>query len=176
MNKIPYPSQNTQAKNLPVDVCIFGRFGWLSPAAVHSADCQFDSRVKWWIYASLIVIYLCKNFLLHWNCCKKNALNHWYLVFDWLSQYCTDFEHGFFIDKCSYKIVNTLPSDIINFSTISSNFSLRLAKTSLEFFMFSRTTAKFGWPEHSTSFVSVWPCLKSAYHLLTVVSDGAESK
>ena len=38
MNKIPSESQNTEAKTLPVDVCIFDCFGQLSPAAVHSAD------------------------------------------------------------------------------------------------------------------------------------------
>ena len=47
MNKIPCASQNTEAKTLPADVCVFGCFGWLSPAAVHSANCQFDSGVKW---------------------------------------------------------------------------------------------------------------------------------
>ena len=67
MNKIPCASQNTKAKSLPADVCVFGRFGWLSPAAVHSADCQFNFGVKWWIHVSSIVKYLCKNsFWLLW--------------------------------------------------------------------------------------------------------------
>ena len=39
MDKIPCASQNTKAKTLPVDVCIFDRFGRLSSAAVHSVDC-----------------------------------------------------------------------------------------------------------------------------------------
>ena len=39
MNKIPCASQNTEAKTLPADVCIFGPFGQFSPAAVHSTDC-----------------------------------------------------------------------------------------------------------------------------------------
>ena len=55
MTKIPCTSQNMEAKTLPTDVCIFGHFGWLSPVAVHSPDCQFDSRVKWWNYGSSIV-------------------------------------------------------------------------------------------------------------------------
>ena len=42
--------------------------------------------------------------------------------------------------------------------------------------VFSGTTAELGQPESSASFVSVWSRLKSAFHLLTVVSDGAESK
>ena len=45
-----------------------------------------------------------------------------------------------------------------------------------KFLVFFGTTAKFGQPKHSVSFVSVQPCLKLAYHLLTVVSDGAESE
>ena len=43
----------------------------------------------------------------------------------------------------------------------------------VEFLVFSRTIAEFGPPEYSSSFVSVQPHLKSAYHLLTIVSDGA---
>ena len=58
MNKIPSASQNTEAKTLPTDVCGFGHFGWLSPAAVHSADCWFDSGVKWWIHVSSIVTFM----------------------------------------------------------------------------------------------------------------------
>ena len=63
MNKIPYASQNMEAKTLPADVCVFGHFGQLSPAAVHSADCWFDSGVKW-IHVSSIIRYLCKNSFL----------------------------------------------------------------------------------------------------------------
>ena len=39
MNKIPCTSLNTEAKTLPAGVVIFGLFAWLSPAAVHAADC-----------------------------------------------------------------------------------------------------------------------------------------
>ena len=45
MKKIPCESQNIEAKNLPADACVFDHFGRLSPAAVHSADCRFDSGV-----------------------------------------------------------------------------------------------------------------------------------
>ena len=63
-----------EAKTLPAGACVFGRFGRLSPAAVHSVDCQFDSGVKWWIHVSSIVTYLCKNsFSLHWNNCKQHS-------------------------------------------------------------------------------------------------------
>ena len=39
--------------------------------------------------------------------------------------------------------------------------------------MFSRTTAEFGQPERSASFVSLQLCLKSVYHILNDVSNGA---
>ena len=74
MNKIPCASQNMEAKTLPADVCVFGRFGRLSPAAVHSDDCQFKSGVKWWIHVSSVVTCLHKNsFLLCWNSCKRHS-------------------------------------------------------------------------------------------------------
>ena len=47
MNKTSCISQNTEAKTLPADVSIIGHFGQLLLAAVHSTDCQFDSKVKW---------------------------------------------------------------------------------------------------------------------------------
>ena len=163
MNKIPCASQNMEAKTLPADVCIFGHFRRLSSAAVHSADC----RSEWWIQVSSIVTYLMKNsFSWRWNSCKQ--WSEWSTHF-WstVSKRSTNFEH----------MVNTLLSDIFNSSAISHNFNLRPAKMSLwSFLAFSRTTAEFGWPEHLASFVSVWLCLKSANHLLTIVSDGAESK
>ena len=133
MNKIPCASQNTEAKTLPADVCIFGLFGWLSLAAVHSADCQFDSRVKWWIPVSSIVTYLHKNsFLMHWNSCKKcSELSMCYCCWSTGSKCDTHFEHCYHIDKCSCKMVNTLPSDIFNSFVISYNFNLWSVKTSL---------------------------------------------
>ena len=65
---------------------------------------------KWWIHVSSYVTSLCKNFfLLHWNSCKQcsESLTHFRLT---VSKHSTHFEHSFLIDKCSYKIVNTLPS------------------------------------------------------------------
>ena len=122
-------------------------------------------------------IYAKTFFLLRWNSCKQcsKSLTHccfWSTV----SKRGTHFEHSFLLDKCSCKMVDTLPSDIFNSSATLLNFNLRLAKTSLSFFMFSRMTAKFGRPEHSASFVSVRLHLKSAYHLLTIASNGTESK
>ena len=179
MNKIPCASQNTEAKTLPADVCIFGRFGRLSPGTVHSADCRFDSGVKWLIYVLSIVTYLRKNSsLLRWNSCKQRSESSTRCCF-WssVSKRGIYFEHSFLIDKCSWKMVNTLPSDIFNSSSISCNFNLRSAKTNLSsFLVFSGTTADFGWWERSASFVSVQPRLKSVYHLLTVVFNGVESE
>ena len=74
MNKIPCASQNTSAKTLPAVVCVFGCFGRLSPAAVHSADCRFYSEVKWWVHVLSIVTHLRKKpFLLCWNSCKQRT-------------------------------------------------------------------------------------------------------
>ena len=153
MNKIPYPSQNTEAKTLPADVCIFGHFGWLSPAAVYSADCRFDSGVKWWIHVSSIVTYLHKNFffffffLLRWVAFTLNtAFSLWWI-------HCL--------------LISSTP--LLSHATSIYD----RPKWVLVFF---RTTDEFGWPECSASLVSVQPHLKSAYNLLTVVSDGPESE
>ena len=105
MNKIPCASQNLEAKTLLADVCVFDYFGWLSPAAVHTADCQFDSRVKWWIHVSSIVTYSCKNSFCCIETVANNALNR---------------QHVVVFDRCSCKMVNTLPSDIFNSSAIST--------------------------------------------------------
>ena len=113
-------------------------------------------------------------------CCIEtvayNTLNSWHSCCFWLtrSKRGTHFEHSFLIDKCSYKMVNTLPSDIFNFFAVSCNLNLWLAKTSLwSFLVFSGTTGEFGHSECSVSFVST---IASAYHLLTVVSNRAESE
>ena len=176
MNKIPCTSQNMEAKTLPANAYIFRH---LTPAAAHSTDYQFHSGVKWWIHVSSIVTYLCKNsFLLHWNSCKQHSESSMHFCF-WstMSKRSTHFKHSFLIDKCSWKMVNTLLFDIFNFFAISCNFNLQLARMSLlSFLLFSETTIEFGWPEHSASFVSIRLRLKSAHHLLTVVSDGAESE
>ena len=115
-------------------------------------------------------IFMQKLLLLHWNSCKQCSESSMHSSF-WLtvSKYSTHFEHSFLIDKCSCKMVNTLCSDIFNSSATSRNLNLRSAKTSLwSFLVFSWTTAEFGQPECSASFVSVQLHLKSAYHLLTM--------
>ena len=146
---LAYVSQNTEAKTLPADVCVFGRFGRLTPTAVLSTDCRFDFEVKWWIHVSSILTYLYKTpFLLLWNSCKQRSESSTHCcLWSTVSKRGTHFEHSFLIDKCSCKMVNSLPFDIFNSSAISCNFNLRSAKMSLwSFFVFSMTTAEFGWP------------------------------
>ena len=133
MHKRSCASKNMEAKTLPADVCIFGRFGQLSPAAVHSADSWFDSRVRCCIHVLSNVTYLSKNsFLLRWNSCKQCSESSTHCC-SWstVSKLSIYFEQSFLIDKCSSKMVNTLHSDIFNSSAISRNFNLRLAKTNL---------------------------------------------
>ena len=59
-----------------------GRFGQVLPAAVHSADCRFDSGVKWWIQVQYIVTYLHKNSFLGAETVTNKALNRQHVVFD----------------------------------------------------------------------------------------------
>ena len=136
------------AKTLPADVCVFSHFGWLSPAAVHSANWWFDSGVK--IHALSIVTYVHKNFFLvvlkQLQCSESSTC---YCFWSTVSKCSTNFEHSFLTDKCSCKMVNTLPSDIIKSSAILCNFNLWSAKTSLwRFLVFSGTTTEFGWPKY----------------------------
>ena len=121
-----------EAKTLPADVCVFGHIGQLSLAAVHLADCLFDSGLKWWIHVSSIVPYLRKNsFLLHWNSCKQCSESSMCCFWLTVKKCNTQFKYSFLVDKCSCKMVNTPPSDIFNSSAISHNFNLWLAKMSL---------------------------------------------
>ena len=140
-----------------------------------------DLTVEWSggsMFHPLSHIYKKNSFLLHWNSYKQHSESLMHCCF-WLtvSKCGTHFEHSFLIDKYSCKMVNTLSPDIFNSSVMSCNFNLWLAKTSLwNFLVFSGTTAEFGQPKHSASFVSVQPRLKSAYYLLTIVSDVAVSE
>ena len=119
MNKIPAASQNTEAKTLPADACAFGHFERLSPAAVYSADSRLDSGVKYWIYVSSIISYLCKNsfFVCVETVCKQCSESSMRCCF-WstVSKRGIHFEQSFLIDKFSCKIFSTLPSDFFNSS------------------------------------------------------------
>ena len=164
-------------QNLACWCLCFGHFGRLSLAAVHSADCWFNSGVTWWIHVSSIVPYLHKNsFLLHRNSCKQHSESSTHCFWSTVSKCSVHFKHSFLIDKCSCKMVNTLPSDIFNSSTISCNFNLRSAKRSLwSFWCLPGQLLNLG-VLCSASFLSVRPRLKSTCHLLTIVSDRAESE
>ena len=59
----------------------------------HSVDWRFDSELNWYIHVSSIVTYLRKTACCFWSTVSKRD---------------TQFEHSFFIDKCSCKMVNTL--------------------------------------------------------------------
>ena len=79
----------------------------------------------------------------------------------------THFEQRFLMLKYSFKMVNTLPSDIFKVSAISRNFNLRSVKTILwTFFMFSGTTAKLGRPKRSASSVFFTAAFKISKPLL----------
>ena len=88
----------------------------------------------------------------------------------------THFEINLRIPKDSFKIVNTLPSDIFKVSAISRNFNLQSPKTILwAFVMFFGTIADFGRPERSAPSAFVRPRLNSAYQSMIVDFPGAES-
>ena len=164
-----------EAKTLLADVCVFGHFGWLSPAAVHSADCQFDSEVKWWIHVSSIVIYLRKiSFLLHWNSCKQCSKSLMCCFFDrlWANAVPTL--------STAFSLTNVHSKWWIHCLLISST---PLLSHQLQF-MIDQNLVRgvFGvfrdncqiWVTWVFSIICV--CLKSAYHLLTIVSHRAESE
>ena len=153
MNKIPCTSQNAEAKTLLVDVCVYGHFGRLSPAAVYSANCRFDSGVNWWIHVSSIVTYLHKTLFLAINALNRRCV----VVFDWLWANASPTLH------IAFSLTNVHPKRRIHCLLISSTPLLSNATSIYDrpkqvcwvFLEFSRATAEFGRPEASASFVSV---------------------
>ena len=144
MNKIPCASQNMEAKTLPVDVYIFGCFGRLSPAAIHSADCRFLTP-EWSggsMFHPLSHIYTKTPF-----CCietvTNDALNCQQVVFDWL------WANAAPTLNTAFSLTNVHAKWWIHcfLIFISCNFNLWLTKMSLwSFLVFSGTTAKFEQP------------------------------
>ena len=172
MNKIPCASQNTEAKTLPADVGVFGHFGRLSLAAVHLVDCWFDSGVKWWIH--VLFTYSCKiSFLLHWKSCKQHSES---LIRFWLQTQhplWTQLSHWqMFMQNGEYTAFWYL--QLLCYFT-QLQFTIGQNRF-VEFFGVFRDNCQIWRPEHSASFVSVWLHLKSAYPLLTIVSNRAESE
>ena len=101
MNKITCASQNMVCQNLACWCLRLCRFGRLSPAAVHSADCRFETEVKWLIHVSSVVTYLRKNsFLIRWSSCNQRSESSTCCCF-WSteSKRSTHFVHSFLIGK-----------------------------------------------------------------------------
>ena len=117
------------------------------------------------------------NFIVYMFIWRK--YNYWISVVIFLStvsKHATHFEHSFLNDKCSGKMVNTPPSDVFNSFAISCNFHLWSAKMSVwRFLEFSWTNAESSDMSTEHHLCPVWTCLKSAYQLLTNVSNGAKS-
>ena len=165
MKKLPCASQNTEAKTLSADVCIFGHFGHL----LLSTQLTTDLTLEWnggSMFHPLSHIYTKSPFVA----LKQLQILLWIVDVLLFLIVCEQMRHPLWT-QLSCKMVNTLPFDIFNSSAISCYFNLQSAKTSLwSFLVFSGTTAEFGWPECSASFVSVQLHFKSEYHLLTIVS------
>ena len=125
-----------------------GCFGWLSPAAVHSADCQFDSGVKWWIHVSTIVTYLCKNsFLLCW---KKTL---WIVNVLLFLINCEQTQHPLWTKLSYWQMFMQNGKYTVSWYLQLLCYLMQLQFTIgqnefVEFFVFSRTTAEFRRPEH----------------------------
>ena len=91
-------------------------------------------------------------------CCietvPNNALNCQYIVFDWLWANATP------TLNTAFSLTNVHARWRIHWYLTQFQFTISQL---VEFLEFSGTTAGFGWPEHSPSFVSVQLHLKSAY-------------
>jgi len=111
---------------LPADCCIFGRFGRLSSAAFHSADCRFKSGSFWseMMNPCFIVTYRRKkSFLFRVNSAKQLSESSMRCCFySIVSKRSTHLEKSFFIAKYWCKIVKTLPIDNFMISAISRTF------------------------------------------------------
>ena len=148
MNKIPYASQNMEAKTLPADVCVFGHFRRLSSTAVHSADSWFDSRINLRVHVSSIVTYLRTNsFLLRWNSCKQRSES---LTRCWFwSTASNHFEHSFLIDKCKMQNGHHTVFWYLQLLCYLTQLNLWLIiRCSRSFLVFFETSAEFRFQHH----------------------------
>ena len=113
-------------------------------------------------FVSSIVTYLCKNsFLLHWKSCKQhwiinvllfliNCEQTWHPLSTHLSHLQMFMQNGEYTAFWYLQLLCYLMQ--LQFTISQNKF--------VEFLVFSGTTAKFGWPERSASFMPVRPCLK----------------
>ena len=156
---------------------------------------MFGSLVTLDNFHLLLAIQLTAILTLEWNagsmfyplshiyaktpfCCIETAANNcqYIAVFDWL------WENTAPTLSTSFSLRNVQAKWWIHCLLISSTPLLSYATSIYDqpkgvwSFLFSRTTDKFRQPERSASFVSILLCLKSAYHLLTIVSDETESE
>ena len=153
MNKIRCAFQNMKGKTLPADICVLDHFGQLSPAAVHTADCRFDSRVKWWICFIHCHIFMQKLFFV---ALKQLQTAPWIidaLFFDQVSKHGSHFEHSFLITNVHAKWgIHCL---LISSTLLSHATSIYdRSKWVWSFLVFSETITEFGQPDHSATFMS----------------------
>lgn len=113
-------AENTEGNILLADVCAFRHFERVLPAAVQSANCQFDSREKWYVDASAIGTYRRPNLFVALKHLQSALCIVWTVVV---------------IDRLHHARrpfwTQLLPTHIFNSSTISWNFNLWLANTCL---------------------------------------------
>ena len=176
MNKIPCASQNMETKTLPTDVCVFivldGFHLLLSTQLIANLIPEWSGGSR---FHSLSHIYTKNSFLLPWNSDKQ----HWIVDVLLFLIDCEQTQHPLWIQISHWQIyMQNGEYTAFWYLQLLTQLKFMIGRNEfMEFFKkFSGTTAEFGPPEHSVSFVSIQPYLKSAYHLLTIVSDGAESE
>lgn len=158
-------AENTEGNILLADVCAFRHFERVLPAAVQSANCQFDSREKWYVDASAIGTYRRPNLFVALKHLQSALCIVWtVVVIDRLHHarrpFWTQQSHWWTFMKNG------------EYSTYSY---LQLLYYFMEL-QFMVGQHEFGWPERSESCVSVRLCLKDTCHLLTLVSFPTEQR
>ena len=164
MNKIPCTSQNTKTKTLPVSLVTLDGFHLLL-----STQLTADLTSEWSggsMFHPLSYIYTNTTFY-HVETVANNSLNRrCVVIFDWLWANATP------TLNTAFSLTNVHAKWWIHCFLISSTLLLSYATSIYDwpkrgwwsFWVFSRSTAKFGWPECSASFVSVQPHLKPPLH------------
>ena len=144
--------------------------------------CCLLSWLPMWLQSEVVdpCFVYCHIFTKKFFYCIKNvannALNRWRVDFDLLWANATPtLNIAFSLTNVHAKCLLISSTPLLFHPTSIYNRSKRVCGVFLVFF---KTTAKFGWPECSALYVCVCvqPRWKSAYHLLTIVSNGAESE
>lgn len=139
---------------LPAKYWVFERLVQLSPIARRSADCRFYSGTGAFMSRPLS------------STDTRNPVYYKKTVTDITLNRRSDVA---FVKSYKYFHLICSSSQQTQFSSLSSFTIIK------DYIIFSRITASFGIPNHSTSCVSVHLLLKSMYHRHTVVFVGAES-